>query len=203
MGKGLQIQTLELSAGSGRDAFNVDKVLAGQKADLLEPLNKTGIEIASIAYGPNFLHPNEKIRKENLAYMRKVIEAAQSVEVPIVGCSVGACGGDIFQNLKVFEENYLPLVEFARDHGIKMAIENCPHGSENIACHPYIWEKLILESAKDFDNLGLEFDPSHLAWLQVDSYQALEDWVAKGKVFCCHAKDTNFQRHQFQKMVGI
>ena len=131
--------------------------------------------------------------------MRKVIEAAQSVEVSYCWVSVGACGGNIFQNLKVFEENYLPLVEFARDRGIKMAIENCPHGSENIACHPYIWEKLILESAKDFDNLGLEFNPSHLAWLQVDSYQALEDWVAKGKVFCCHAKDTTFKGTNFRR----
>ena len=54
LGKGLQIQNLKLSAGSGRDAFNVDKVLAGQKANLLEPLNKTGIEIASISLRSQF-----------------------------------------------------------------------------------------------------------------------------------------------------
>jgi sugar phosphate isomerase/epimerase len=196
--KSVKIETLELTGGPGSANFNVEKILAGQKAAFLEPIQKAGLEIATTSYCTNFLHPNEKQRKERLAHLRKLIEAAQVMDVPIVTCFVGACGGDIFANIKSFEENFIPVLEHARDHGIKIAIENCPAGDENIGSHPYLWEKLIMESAKEFDNLGLEFDPSHLVWVQVDYYQALEDWLAKGKVFCCHAKDTKFKGTDFK-----
>ena len=106
--------------------------------------------------------------------------------------------GEYFQNIKSFEENFIPVLEHARDHGIKLAIENCHAGGENIGAFPHMWEKMILESAKDFDNLGLEFDPSHLVWEQYDYYQALEEWATKGKVFCCHAKDTTFKGSDFK-----
>jgi len=60
------------------------------------------------------------------------------------------------------------IVKFAKDHGVKIAIENCPMlfsydewpGGNKLASTPAIWRKMW-EIIPD-DNFGLNLDPSPL-----------------------------------------
>jgi sugar phosphate isomerase/epimerase len=189
--KSINVQTVELPAWPQDKICDVDKILAGNKAMVLEPLKKTGIEAATIVYCTNLLDSDDKKRNEYHTHFKKVIDVAHTLEVPIVACFVGSNGTrNLYPEMAAFEEHFIPLLEYAKDQDIKLAIENCPAGGNNIGNNPKMWDTLIFEVADEFDNLGLEFDPSHLVWLQVDWAAALDEFLEKGKVFCCHAKDT-------------
>ncbi|MBN2152684.1 MAG: sugar phosphate isomerase/epimerase [Candidatus Lokiarchaeota archaeon] len=184
--RGVGFETFELAAGPGA-IVDVDKVLAGGAGDVREPCKKHSIEVTSLAYCVNHLEPGS--RDNHNAHMRKVIEAAQQLDVGIVACFVGGTGGAFFQEMGLFEEHFIPLVEHARSHGVRLAIENCPAGGSNIGRSPYFWRE-IFAACEDSPSLGLEFDPSHLVWLQVDWKKALDEFSARKKVFTLHAKDT-------------
>nr|MDO8109269.1 sugar phosphate isomerase/epimerase family protein [Candidatus Sigynarchaeota archaeon] len=179
-------ETFELAAGPGA-IVDVSKVLSGKAGDVRTPCKKNSIEITSLAYCTNHLDPGS--RDKNNAHMKKVIEAASQLEVSLVACFVGGAGGTMYQEMGLFEEHFMPLVDHAKSHGVKMAIENCPAGGSNIGRSPYFWRE-IFTASEDSPNLGLEFDPSHLVWLQIDWKKALDEFTAKKKVFTLHAKDT-------------
>ena len=72
----------------------------------------------------------------------------------------------VAENLREAERIFPPLVEHARERGVRLMIENCvmegwhPDGYPgNLAYSPELWEWM-------FDlGLDLNFDPSHLLWL--------------------------------------
>ncbi len=179
-------ETFELAAGPGA-IVDVDKVLSGKASDVREPCKKNSIEVTSLAYCVNHLEPGS--RDKHNAHMRKVIESAHQLDVGIVACFVGGTGGAFYQEMGLFEEYFMPLVDHAKKNDVKLAIENCPAGGMNIGRSPYYWRE-IFTASEDSPYLGLEFDPSHLVWLQVDWKKALDEFAAKNKVFTLHAKDT-------------
>ncbi len=179
-------ETFELAAGPGA-VVDIEKVLAGKAGAVRDPCKKNSIEITSLAYCVNHLEPGS--RDKNNAHMRKVIEAAHQLEVGIVACFVGGTGGAFYQEMGLFEEHFMPLVDHAKSNDVKLAIENCPAGGTNIGRSPYFWRE-IFAASEDSPHLGLEFDPSHLVWLQIDWKKALDEFAGKKKVFTLHAKDT-------------
>jgi sugar phosphate isomerase/epimerase len=188
-----KVQTFEIAANPGNQYINVDKTLKGEKDEILNPLKKYNVEIATLAYCVNNLHPNEKERKKLNDHMKKVIQSAQILGVPIVACFIGNCHGDYNQNMSAFEKYFIPLLQFAQDHSVKLAIENCHAGGQNIGYSPVLWDDMFKICQKHgLENLGLEFDPSHLAWQAQDYYKALDTFCGQQKVFCMHAKDTKF-----------
>ena len=108
-------------------------------------------------------------------HLKKVIVAAEMLNVPIVGTFVGRDKNKTLEeNLDEFAKVWPPIVKFAGDHGVKIAIENCPMifsndewpGGNNLAISPYIWRKMW-EIIPD-QNFGLNLDPSHLIWQMID-----------------------------------
>src|SRR5262249_37853134 len=63
------------------DALDVDAVH--------ESMERHGLEISSLAYYPNNLHPDDAHREEVNAHLRKVIDAAQALGVSTVGTFAG------------------------------------------------------------------------------------------------------------------
>ena len=179
-------ETFELPAAPGSMMMNVEMALSGSAGEIRSACVDNGIEISSLTYCANHLDPRE--RDANNAHMRKVIEAASQLECGIIGCFVGGTGGDFYSEMALFEEHFVPLVDYAAEHDVKLAIENCPAGGKNIGRSPYFWREMF--EACESDNLGLEFDPSHLVWLQVDWKKALQEFTNKRKVFILHGKDT-------------
>ncbi len=185
------METFEIPAGPGDKLCDVDKILHGGAPALKKPIEAKGITISSLIYATNHLDPNAAQRKKGNTNMLKVIEAAEQLEVQFVGCFVG---GDLtqnfFGNMGLVEEHFLPLVAHAKDHGVKLCIENCPAGGWNIGNNPAVWRELFEATAGEgLDGyLLLEYDPSHLIWLQVDYLKAAAEFAPK--IGIMHAKDT-------------
>src|SRR5882672_1658411 len=149
-------------------------------------LESRGLTISSLAYYPNPLDPDPAVRGNAQAHLRKVIEAAARLEVNLVGTFIGR------DQTKPPEpafaevlESWPPLVKFAADHGVRIAIENCPMifsadewpGGRNLAYSPALWRRLF--EAMPTDALGLNLDPSHLVWQFIDIERAVREFGSR------------------------
>ncbi len=97
-------------------------------------------------------------------------------------------------------ENYLPqllafwepLAQLAADRGVRIAFEHCPQGPYhlpvmhyNMLGQPAMWERLF--NATQCENLGLEWDASHLVCQFIDPVANIHRFGAR--IFHVHAKD--------------
>ena len=162
-------------------------------------LARYNLEISSLAYYPNNLDPDAAAREAANEHLRHVIEAAQRLEVDIVGTFVGRDQHrSVQENLTDFQRVWPPLVRFARERDVRIAIENCPMifsadewpGGRNLAYSPALWRRLF-EIIPD-ENFGLNFDPSHLVWQFIDYTRAVRDFASR--IFHVHAKDMEVDR---------
>ena len=162
-------------------------------------VSSRGLEISSLAYYPNNLHPDPAHRQEVNDHLRKVIDAAQLLGVGIVGTFIGNDKSrSLDENLQTYADVWPPIVAYARERGVKIAIENCPMifsndewpGGNNLAWSPAIWRRMF-EIIPD-DNLGLNLDPSHLVWLMIDYERAVYDFA--DRIFHVHGKDMEIRR---------
>jgi len=173
------------------DVVDFDKAKAQHVLDLMDHYQ---LGISSLAYYPNPLHPDPQHRQAVIGHLKKVIVAAELLGVEIVGTFVGRDKHKTLEeNWGAFEQVWPPIVKFAADHGVKIAIENCPMifsndewpGGNNMAYSPAIWRRMF-EVIPD-ENFGLNFDPSHLIWLFIDYVRAVYEF--KERIFHVHAKD--------------
>jgi sugar phosphate isomerase/epimerase len=162
-------------------------------------LSRHGLEISALAYYPNNLDPDHEVRDAVNAHLRKVIDAAAKLEVGIVGTFVGRDQRrPVDDNLEDFKRVWPPLVRFAREREVKVAIENCPMifsgdewpGGRNLAYSPANWRRMF-EIVPD-DNFGLNLDPSHLVWQFIDYVRVVRDFGPR--IFHVHAKDMEVDR---------
>jgi len=162
-------------------------------------MKRHGLEISALAYYPNNLDPDPDTREAATAHLRRVIEAAQRLEVEVVGTFVGRDQNrSVADNLVDFKKVWPPIIRFARDHGVKVAIENCPMlfsgdewpGGRNLAYSPARWREMF-EIVPD-DNFGLNLDPSHLVWQFIDYVRVVRDFGPR--IFHVHAKDMEVDR---------
>ena len=176
---------------AGVSHIDVDNLDAKRVRDTLRRYN---LEISALAYYPNNLDPDQATREAANAHLKRVIEAAEKLEVGVVGTFVGRDQRrNIEESLDDFKQVWPPIVRFAREHNVKVAIENCPMlfsldewpGGRNLAYSPAIWRRMF-EIVPD-DNFGLNLDPSHLVWQFIDYTRVVRDFASR--IFHVHAKD--------------
>ena len=162
-------------------------------------MNEYGLTISSLGYYPNPLHPDPDHRQRVIGHLKKVIEAAAMLEVPVVGTFVGKDKNKtVPQNLEDYSKIWPPIVKFAGERGVKIGIENCPMlfsydewpGGNNLASSPAIWRKMW-EIIPD-ENFGLNLDPSHLVLQMIDYDRVVREFASK--IFHVHAKDLHIDR---------
>jgi sugar phosphate isomerase/epimerase len=173
------------------DVTTLDKSKAKSIRKMLDGYELT---ISSLGYYPNPLHPEADHRETVISHLKKVIEGAALLEVPVVGTFVGKDKNKtVPQNLEDYARIWPPIVKFAKDRGVKIGIENCPMlfsydewpGGNNLASTPAIWRKMW-EIIPD-DNFGLNLDPSHLVLQMIDYERVVREFASK--IFHVHAKD--------------
>ena len=71
-------------------------------------------------------------------------------------------------------------------------------GGKNLAQSPAIWRRMFEEIPSP--NFGLNYDPSHLVWQQMDSVAPIRDFASR--LFHVHAKDVRVDRQRLDQ-VGI
>jgi len=197
----LEIACWPYSGGEGRRYAGVSHV----DVEDFDPkavrrlLSRFNLEISSLAYYPNNLDPDAEAREAANGHLRRVIEAAQRLDVEVVGTFVGRDQSrSVDENLEDFRRVWPPLVRFARERSVKVAIENCPMifsadewpGGRNLAYSPALWRRMF-ELIPD-ENFGLNFDPSHLVWQFIDYTRAVREFGPR--IFHVHAKDMEVDR---------
>jgi len=157
------------------------------------------LEISSLAFYPNNLHPDPAERRAAHMHLKKVIDAAANLHVPIVGTFVGRDQTkNVPDNFREFRRVWPRLVDYAGERGVKIAIENCPMifsydewpGGTNLASTPAAWDEMF--SIVDSPSFGLNLDPSHLVWLMIDYERVVRDYAPK--ILHVHAKDMEIDR---------
>ena len=159
-----------------------------------------GLELSSLAFYDNNLHPDPAERKAINDHVGACIDAAARLGVPTVGTFVGRHPGrTVAENLRDAADVFAPLVERAGSAGVKLIVENCvmegwhPDGYPgNLAYSPELWEWM-------FDlGLYLNYDPSHLVWMGIDPVLALQPYV--DRIPHAQAKDVQLfpdKRHRY------
>ena len=112
----------------------------------------------------------------------------------------------VFTKEELFREIWPPIVAFAEEHHVKVAIENCPMwfdatnwpGGQNLFTTPDIWRRCfeILPSP----NFGINYDPSHFIWQQMDYIRPLYEF--KDRIFHVHYKDIKLYPEKLAR-VGV
>ena len=102
-------------------------------------------------------------------------------------------------------EFWEPLAIYAADKGVRIAFEHCPMGAYhlpimgfNMLAQPAMWERLF--NATKCENLGLEWDASHLLCQFIDPVANIHKFGAR--IFHVHAKDA-FINRQLLEAYGI
>jgi sugar phosphate isomerase/epimerase len=162
-------------------------------------LARHGLEISALAYYPNNLHPDGAHREAVNAHLRKVVDAARELDVGVVGTFAG---NDPTQsppeNMRRFREVWPPLVSYAEERDVKIAIENCPMifsydewpGGTNLARSPAVWDEMF--ETIPSPSFGLNLDPSHLVWQMIDYERVVYDYA--DRILHVHAKDMEVSR---------
>jgi sugar phosphate isomerase/epimerase len=160
-----------------------------------------GVEISGLGYYPNPLTPDKAEAKVYTDHLKKVIRAAEHLGLSVVNTFVGRdWTKSVDDNWPRFRQVWRPLIKFAEDHGVKIGIENCPMlfsndewpGGKNLAHSPAVWRRMFDEIPSD--HFGLNYDPSHLVWQQMDYIKPL--WEFADRIFHVHAKDVRIDRHR-------
>ncbi len=186
---------------AGVTHIDVTTLTPATAKDILGLMDQHHLQISSLGYYPNPLHPDPDHRAMVIDHLKKVIVAAELLRVPIVGTFVGRDKDRTVEaNLDEFAKVWPPIVKFAADHGVKIAIENCPMifsndewpGGNNLAISPSIWRKMwdIIPDG----NFGLNLDPSHLIWQMIDIPRVVYEFGSR--IFHVHAKDLRIDREQ-------
>jgi len=178
------------------DAAKVRKLLEG-----------AGVAISGLGYYPNPLAPDRDEAAVYIEHIRKVIAAAATLGVNQMNTFIGRdWTKSVEDNWPRFQEVWPPLVKFAEERGVRIGIENCPMlftadewpGGKNLAHCPAVWRRMF--EAIPSASFGLNYDPSHLVWQQIDYIQPLKDFA--DRLFHVHAKDVRIEYDRLDE-VGI
>lgn len=176
-------------------------------AEIRSLTTKYGIEISGLGYYSNPLTPNHSEREAAVTHIKKLIPAAQQLGIGVVNSFAGRdWTRSIEDNWAAFLETWTPIVSLAEQHEVRIGIENCPMlftrdewpGGKNLFATPAIWTKAFQDLPGDA--LGLNFDPSHFIWQQMDYVKAIREFGHR--FYHVHAKDVRMDHHRLDQ-VGI
>ncbi len=192
---------------AGVTHLDVEGLSDAAVSELRRMLSATGVSISGLGYYPNTLAPDLAHAGQVVAHLIKVIEAASRLDVPVVNTFVGRdWTKSVADNWPRFMETWRPIVRRAEECGVRIGIENCPMlftadewpGGKNLATSPAIWRRMFAELGSS--SLGLNYDPSHMVWQQMDYLAPLREFSSR--LFHVHAKDVRVDRHRLND-VGI
>ncbi len=179
---------------AGVTHIDVDSLDDQKTAYIKEYCVKKKVAISSLGYYPNPLDPDLSRREECVSHINKLIDASAKLGIYMITTFLGRDPQKtVDDNLAMVKEVWAPIVKHAEEVGVKVAIENCPMlftqdewpGGLNLMTTPAIWRKVF--DLLDSPNLGLNFDPSHFVWQQMDYVRPIYEF--KEKIFHIHFKD--------------
>ncbi len=165
------------------------------------------VEISALGYYPNPLDPDLEKREYYIEHLKGVIAAAVKLGLKNVNTFIGKDKNkNLEDNFQIFRKVWPAIIKYAEENSVKIGIENCPMfftndewpGGNNLATTPSIWKRMFEEI--NSDNFGLNYDPSHLLWQQIDYIKPIYEF--KDKIFHVHIKDVKIYRDKLDQ-VGV
>ncbi|MCW3059880.1 MAG: Sugar phosphate isomerase/epimerase [Capsulimonas sp.] len=207
------IKAVEIGAGAYPGSHHLDSVGgveklisdAGARKKLIKLIEDRGLTLDSLSVHGNPLHPDKAIADDHHQAFVNAVLLAEKLDLSVVngfsGCPgdnsrakypnwVTAAWPDEFREILDWQwkKKVIPYWKaqnrFLKAHNVKFAIEAHPgfvvYNPETI---------LKLRNAAG-DQIGANFDPSHLWWQGIDPLAAIRNLGAAGAIFHVHAKDT-------------
>jgi sugar phosphate isomerase/epimerase len=181
---------------AGVTHINVNELDATRIAAIHQLCRSTGVSISALGYYPNCLSPDSEEAQKSVEHLNAVLEGAHKLGLKNVNTFIGRdYTKSVDDNWPRLLETWKPIVKRAEQLDLRIGIENCPMlfsrdewpGGKNIA---------DLES----DRIGLNYDPSHMVWQQMDYLAPMRNF--KDRLFHIHAKDVVLDIHRLNE-VGI
>ena len=194
---------------AGVSHINCEKVIEDDSyaQHVLTVAKDNGVEISSLAFYPNTLDPDLKKRHDNVEHLKNVIRASHKLGINMVTTFIGRDQHRNFEdNLLIVKEVWPEILNLAKELGVKVAIENCPMlfgpdqwpGGQNLMTTPHNWRKIF--EILDYDNLGINYDPSHFVWQMIDYVEPV--YKFRDRIFHVHFKDLKVIKSKLNQ-VGI
>jgi sugar phosphate isomerase/epimerase len=196
-------QAIEQAAAAGCEAVEISTT--GSHGQDIESTARHGLEISALSCHGNPLHPDGEVAAAADRSFRDAVRLAARLGVETV-VTFSGCPGESERSLRPswvtcswpddypealawqWQERVIPYWQeaaaFAREHGVRIAIE--PHPGFVV----YNTRTLLRLREVAGENVGANFDPSHLFWQQIDPCASAR--ALAGAVFHVHAKDTGF-----------
>jgi len=162
------------------------------------------VSISGLGYYPNVLSPNADEANVAIEQLHRIIDAAKLMNIGVVNTFIGRDWKlSVEDNWPRMVATWTPLLDYAKSAGVKIAIENCPMlfskdewpGGKNLMTTPAIWRR-VFEQFAGYD-LGLNFDPSHFIWQQMDYLAAIREFAPR--FWHCHAKDVRLDTQRLNE----
>lgn len=195
-----RIEGLEIAAGKGNPVLDPTTVSEARARDLARRCADQGLIISAIANYCNGTLLDPQARADVAETLKRTIDLCVAMGTDVLCTMVGMpprepkpmSREDTIRQL--VPELWPPLVEYASKAGVKIAFENWV-GTVimNIAQWRMVFDLLPQE------HVGLNFDPSHLIWQQIDYIGAVHEFGKR--IFHVHAKDTEMRQHDL-RIVG-
>ena len=179
---------------AGVSHIDVDGMNEQRAGEILAYCKKKGVTISSLAFYPNTMDADTAKREANIAHLKKVIDASAILGVGMVTTFVGRDQTKTVEdNIELFKTIWPDIISYAESKKVKIAIENCPMlfgrdqwpGGQNLMTTPVIWRQLFDIVKSEY--FGLNYDPSHFVWQQMDYLKPMYEF--KDKIFHVHYKD--------------
>lgn len=176
-------------------------------AEIRELSTKYRVEISGLGYYPNPLSPDAAEAEQAAEHLLRIIETAARLGIRQVNSFIGRDPSkSIEDNWQPFLDRWTPIISYAEKHDVRIGIENCPMfftddewpGGKNLAISPAIWRRMF--EAIPSSHFGLNYDPSHLIWMQMDCVAPIKEFA--DRIFHVHAKDVRVDRDELND-VGI
>ncbi|WP_027416868.1 sugar phosphate isomerase/epimerase family protein [Aneurinibacillus terranovensis] len=207
--KDLGLDAVELGTGNypGNAHCNLDELLADEEKlkQLKGKLDQKEMFISALSCHGNPLHPQKDIALNFHETWRKTVLLAEKLGIERVNVFSG-CPGDSEQSIYPnwvtcawppdyqeilkwqWESKLIPYwkeeVKFARQHNVrKIALEMHP------GFMVYNPETLLKLREAVGEEIGANFDPSHLLWQGIDPVEAIKLLGKNDAIFHVHAKD--------------
>lgn len=161
------------------------KVDDASAAEVERLLASTGLKISCLTCSDNLLEPDESHRRRHWQLLAQTVRAAARLQVPVVSCRVGRDPSmRLGECIAAWGRLAAETIALAKDCGVRLAVDNDPlvglhaeDAPENLAFSPELWEKIFTHARSE--TVGLNLDPSHLVWLEVDAVEAVTAYAER------------------------
>ena len=185
------------------DVADFDQAAA---AKVLALSDSYGVAISGLGYYPNVLSPDAAEVDQGIDQIKRVIQAASQLGVGMNTFVGRDWTKSVDDNWPRFLEVWKPIIDLADSLQVHVGIENCPMsftndewpGGKNLATSPAIWRRMFEAIPSEY--FGLNYDPSHMIWQQMDYLNPIRDFA--DRLFHIHAKDVRIDRERLND-VGI